>query len=1679
MDLFANIRVLNFGLTGGIANPSLGGNVSDIDDVDVIICEYACLSLIKGAISKRKIEPHSVVVDLRHPLARLRSFDISSVKIQERGLDFPSEILALDWWDDLIGLMKAKLTRRLLIEYFDEDPFSLSKSGIEHRVQLDVLAKRAACIIGPDVFRSATHSINRQILTWARRQRKKDVPDKSARVRRALSEAIAPMCISVREPFVKAFDFGWELRTCSMTQHQRKDYESCCMEVRGALSSFLVDEWKSASDSINTVPLVSSALLRLRRQCFHPDGHELLHRAFSRNRGGEKSRENPIHLTEQTKDFRDSPAQPNYEVANSLLRKSSKLKELVSILTTEAGYRVDDESFKGLFNSSDTSHEDFDPRKKVAILAVLPEVQQLVSLFLNSLGIQNELMSQNTHSGISVLGNGGELQQKQNGVNWAIQQRVLSRFCDDPNDLADSEPSNSKIVIASPSLLSGWNTGLGIEGADIIISLDDDWTGRGGRMVDSLVRRSLTRSELREKGVELIRLVCANTIETKIFGSGIGADLAVHWPLDSDGFLTLPTSEDEALAFLKSSMEATVSPFPPFPAVSLLRQRDMLLSDVLGTFEPLPKLFGSGTPAKFLPTRNSTDIGIGSVQDEEVMASLRFLQHLMWHEQSASSGNNDERGPSRLVGRSSVWKIESCPSLSLVVGENKFPPAFVTRQDLPTIAAQIVIERISRSQPSSLLDGMKARPVNLSQLTDSTFAFSQHGEVSTKAGMDEKPSTFLFYLPCKSDPGLEKTSSNVDELHGASSGSNEKRRFNAYAKLFSASYDGISVRDGSQGCEPLVFFPPLFPLLQESSKRAKLDSQASIVAIASSRQSEMLLYTDDDSSAAPNMEFMPSSKRKEKETAEDMNGGDLPNSKRARTHRITTHVGNGTIRGETPEGVNNGRTSESPSKKSSPTMTDSTDTHVSPNDVAGSVAMNSLSEPIASTFPPFQNVKDSDLASSAVKDDFGLLGVGAIARPIDSMLFSAHNSGCNGTQLPLCRRYDFVTYPAPCDAEESDPFVFDQIAAGVQSVLLFVKKNPRQLSESKSLHRQPHVLPDTFWKGLRNNDLASPSSLSTAAIPFKAVGSDDTKKGKKRLSQGPLQMPPSAFTRLPVGPGLQMNRGVTQGSLSNSKQSTKGDYRHQVLGSFASRMRTTGLTMFDSLGYKSASIRVERRVSERLERLMWKSTLSSDLGPGVPLQLAELPPLRVSETSLRWTSIVRELGPGASTGDAALSSSTSTLASFRGCLVSPSRVDFGPFGTGFMASPSGMNGVSTPRSRVGISLPMGVKVIKPAREQKPTTWTSTDDKLLQCAVKKFGENWLFVASALGGFEGVVVNATGTSVDRVVPSTGRSARQCRDRWHALARSQPSIMNDVRTSGRLFRDIAFERSIHALTKEGTCEIRKQHGVSFLSTPSLFIESDRADRSQGEVQATPDAVEDATLSLKVDEIDGSLKNAPSLNEESKNDNIGTKAEDVELIDDILPVKIPNLKTRSFFSVSAAKSKRQTIPIAITGVISGSAPNHPVPPHLSHMQSVQASMTAQWASGRTEMWPLQILDLSDKQRSVARVGTSQRPDNSVTNSSSRQAVLNGTGQRSPQGNHPSASSGRAAAPFMVVPTNASRLAPNHHRGPQSAAVAPLRSAPVAPATAQAYLPPQASIAKAKNTETAKSLTGTAPKSG
>merc|ERR1712194_415714 len=59
----------------------------------------------------------------------------------------------------------------------------------------------------------------------------------------------------------------------------------------------------------------------------------------------------------------------------------------------------------------------------------------------------------------------------------------------------------------------GANGGMNTSAADIIINFDEDWSGRGIKLLDSIVLKSNIRTHYSRKNIQFIKLLCENSCE--------------------------------------------------------------------------------------------------------------------------------------------------------------------------------------------------------------------------------------------------------------------------------------------------------------------------------------------------------------------------------------------------------------------------------------------------------------------------------------------------------------------------------------------------------------------------------------------------------------------------------------------------------------------------------------------------------------------------------------------------------------------------------------------------------------------------------------------------------------------------------------------------------------------------------------------------------------------------------------------------------------------------------------------------------------------------------------------------------------------------------------------------------------------------------------------------------------
>lgn len=1572
MQQFFDIRVVVFGPTGGITSPSLDREIETLESTDVAICDYGSLFELSEKMSKQ-IPLHSVVVDFRHSMG-LYHFS----KSVEPGI--PPHFVSSKWWGYLMALLERDSTRRLFIEYDGEDPLSLSTTRLESKDQLVLHAKWTACILGLDIFRSKKTPVYRQMLSWARKTGKSEVVDKMERVKKCLQDAVIPLSFHSNEELVSMSDLEWDLRKCPMTPLQRREYERCCYEVRGALSSSLPENTDSSSTVSGTLLAVTSALMRLREHCFHSDLVDVISRFGSR-----KGTERILGNLETLKQSGHSPSQPDARLAEILLGGSSKLRELASIMLNEAGYSCGSETsiqqVLGKAVNGDDKIEG-DVPKKVAIIASLPGIQLMVALFLSAVGIRNALLP-GTFWSISSAQSTDE--KKLQEISWFQSQIALSSLCASVkgNESERNAFAETTVIVASPSAI-GPDAGLGVEGAQMIVVLDTDWSGRDAFILDGLVRRWLARNSLAGKDIELVRVVCDDSLEENLFPKEGFSPQVVACPVARDGCLILPDSDSDARAMYKRALSSDETD-KTFPASRIMDERGQLLSDVLGTSAIVPPTLGDGVVAKFLPR--------GPAGDAELETELLFLREFVKTEILFSRGK-------LFAGiSSSLWKLSQASTESVVLpsAEQRMASTVGARQDLAAIPTFLFLERLARSQSTIKLLGGDVAPILLSQLTKSSMMDHNSNEGPDRILGNDNPSSVLLYERCSSTASEASRSASIEDgLH--------KRRFNSYAKVFSSDGHGISLLDGNQGNEALVFFPPLFPLLQDSAKRAKHDHYYRLSSVAREATQASLLRGAIDSSDQP----LSSSKRKADDVLQK-GTDELHVDKRPKIEAQATPA--------------NGIRNVVETSKVTPPQLNSNGDHTS---AEGSRPRHPL---------------------SPVEEDFGLLGSGAVARKVDSASFSSYDSVRIGGYNPSTDKFDFLTYPLACDAEETKESALPDPEHNMGDVLLFVKKKPRGFAEpSMAFHgRQPPLhLP------FRNHDIPSSGSQLPSGISIN--GEDFAKRAKKR---SPAQTVAAASTRVtgaPVG-------------LPSPIAYARKDFRKTALASYQGREKSTGLSMFDSYFYRMAATRIERRVSRNLDHWIWKSTMTYDDGPGIPTDLNyEAASHATGQRS--WVNIADKLSPESATGDLARSISRTQRSLLRRSLVSPCRVDFGPFEAGFFASPSGMTSISSPRVRVGVSLPMGVKVAQPQPQEgrSSTSWSAIDEKLLRDNVLKYGNNWLLVACASSGVE---LEGYNFADDRVSASrsVSKSSIECRDKWGEMTRSKPDLTKEVDNA-----QMWFENGNSDPMQGHGSEVKCHRGLSVIMKSAFLKKSS---------EETADTNKNELVSKIGDEkTQGSSRfNSNSIEDEEMPEETSEARAVVSSLEESKP------RRRFLAAVSLAKTRKHVVPITIPGVVSGQPPNQPVPSHPSHIQAVQTSVTAQWAQGRTEMWPLQILDLADKQRHAARAASLQRATNGSSPSARRPQHVPGipASHRGPPSRAPSGRHHHGHGPYPAVPANApvnvvasirpggpskssvgsppQHIHPHHHSHPHPHH----RSPPVATTTAQAYVPPPSAPAVAR----------------
>jgi hypothetical protein len=170
-------------------------------------------------------------------------------------------------------------------------------------------------------------------------------------------------------------------------------------------------------------------------------------------------------------------------MSDFIMSRSAKLKELLVFLEGSCG-------FHNLCNGRLNGVNKIVRRKKVLILVSLPEFIFITSQFLNALGIPHETVIdvsksyQGSHVEMPSFKNCRDRQQHFSLIN----ENATHRFMRSPSD--SYNPSSVDVLIGDPEFIGQYCPGI-ISYADYIISLDENWSGRGRNHADGIVMKNI------------------------------------------------------------------------------------------------------------------------------------------------------------------------------------------------------------------------------------------------------------------------------------------------------------------------------------------------------------------------------------------------------------------------------------------------------------------------------------------------------------------------------------------------------------------------------------------------------------------------------------------------------------------------------------------------------------------------------------------------------------------------------------------------------------------------------------------------------------------------------------------------------------------------------------------------------------------------------------------------------------------------------------------------------------------------------------------------------------------------------------------------------------------------------------------------------------------------------------
>jgi hypothetical protein len=1466
---FGNLNVTIFD-----ANKCSGKKLrAEMVPATVILCDFAGAAKLLFAIRRIQESFATIIVD-----SRCSSFPFSSRNdkistassanskkrrrgdVQKKsniGELVANELYSSDWWNRLIEIAIRKGTRCALVEtscvsdhssFLDEN----DASSIEGKDKQDILASKIAFLYHK-LFQSKHKTNCRRAFWWAKKlsiaQKKESENsrqnefDYSHGAKGILLQLINTVSFSQEltpeEAAVLLTNYipKWTVQMCTLSSTQRKAYDQECLFVRGAFQH----EEGTLDGGLNS----AKALLRLRRVCFHSDIHQMI------------SHRDVLSLSTNTVTKRKagrSASQPNIAKAKSLIEGSSKLRQLLSILCKDCGFVVPAKSY--LLGTKATRRgrkSSAAKRKKVLVLASLPEVLLLISSFLNALGISHELLtSPPSHTLPSRI---DDILSTDYTLSWIQCQQSLARFDHDHCD--DSPLPNIKlnVLVSSPNTLASTSLGLGASNAEVVISMDEDWSGSFDLSTFSILRKNLTHNSQKVTGRKYIKVISEDTCEETFLTyekkiRGKKSSLAVPLSMPSlhqtrvyfrQGVLRSihPTVGKKLLRFARVPLykvfcadilrSGTLFGGPlRFLAPACPSFEDTHPCDPPQSWDKVSVLLDDGTPKESPVMISKTDkiipsfsLAMVEVEQSSILTSvLPLLAHQVLdpYDERLRESESLHNYICHDMCSKDIHKYISSMTFLLLVAESSY-------------RNNGIVPKKGAGGNGKKEKATKKRKNGVSSLPSSDNSLFQ---AFGNSNPEEIASSLMWYncLP------QEKSQSKAREQDSSISPRIKDHRTNSYVR----SYMSVKKQsDGNQGCESLLYFPPLFPGLLES----RHSDEGEICRLEQSLMIRDLGLLTETKKRKIQPEVHPGSSKKLR---------DLPFS--TSVTDFSTEVVSVTPSQPLPHipgDFNLMTVSDVDFMDGTDDLFDGVDGDFL-SDLNITKDEEVISGDVEDAEPDTTAVKDSTTPS--LNEDFGILGPGLLPPLEESSRAADKRCGQSNS-------YSYWLDPfEPLSSSDDPPFK----GPSLDSVILYVKKSivPR----GSSVKSQPLTtlvsskpLPGSSAKGALNG----------------GVHSQILKKKKKGLSSiGAL----TAF----VAPSTDATNNI--GSL----QSTPSGLMSKIP---SSRPLRDSSTVFDLGSHRGEpSLQVHHHLQNICDP-------SRDPMSGSGIQSLGKP---ISMVSIQCS--IRELLPGESTGDAAkLRAKEQSLSFWSEDLVSDG-VYFGPFSTSILPKASVRNDEISIKKKDGIRLPMGVKVPKSMGvvTSKSDEWSLTEDQILKQCATRFYRNWYAVSQALTHKSRISSCQDTANVMNPI----RSAKHCKNRWDKL--------------------IELASAAGQAKEEDNVEVEEETEKS----PNTFTEQ--------------------------------ICNGILLDPRSLKD-----ANDVRSINSVGTRRVLHRSKK----LNNARTKIHFVPLTIPGYTPGTnmPPLQIVSSHLSHSQSVQdAIAVSARPSGivppRAEMWPLQFLDLTEKQQ-------------------------------------------------------------------------------------------------------------------